>query len=163
MAHALRHDKATIKKANIEFLRSLPENKMVNVAYRKRILKIHLVHGSPRWQDENIYPYLMPEEVEEITERSFSDIIFCGHTHVPCGFVLNSGKHVVNVGSVGRSMIPARMPVYAILKINTNGSFEIEHKFLNYDNVKVSKLVAARAFEGANELAKMFLRDTDIH
>lgn len=157
MAHALQHDILFLKKENIEYLRGLPENRMVNITYKKKTLKIHLVHGSPRRQDENIYPYLTQNEVENIVSRSYSDIVFCGHTHIPCGFVLNSGKHVVNVGSIGRSMIPAKMPVYAILKINDNGSFEIEHKFLNYDNKKVARLIANRGFKGADELAKMFL------
>ncbi len=157
MAYALRDDMLIIKKENREYLKRLPQNKMLNVVYKKKTLRIHLVHGSPRRQDENIYPYYTDKEVSEITERSYSDIIFCGHTHIPCGFVLNSGRHVVNVGSIGRSMIPAKMPVYAILKINDNGTFEIEHKFLNYDNKKVSRLIASRGFEGADKLAKMFL------
>ena len=159
MAYALRDDMLIIKKENREYLKRLPQNKMLNVVYKKKTLRIHLVHGSPRRQDENIYPYYTDKEVAEITERSYSDIVFCGHTHIPCGFVLNSGRHVVNVGSVGRSMIPARMPVYVILQINDNGTFEIEHKFLNYDNKKVSSLIANRGFEGADKLAKMFLSE----
>ncbi len=98
-------------------------------------------------------------KVESIVSRSFSDVVFCGHTHIPCGFVLNSGQQVINVGSVGRSMIPARMPVYVVLKINDNGTFEIEHKFINYDNKKASRLIADRGFTGADELAKMFLAE----
>jgi len=157
MAYALINDMSIIKKEYVSFLKKLPENKMVSVDYRKRSLKIQLVHGSPRKQDENIYPYLEEHQVQEMVSRTFADIIFCGHTHIPCGFVLNSGVHVVNVGSVGRSMIPDKTPVYAILHINDNGSFEIEHKFVDYDNKKVSRLIAKRGFTGADELAKMFL------
>ena len=157
MANALQYDMLFIRKENINYLRKLPITKMVTLKYKKKTLRIQLVHGSPRRQDENIYPYLTEKEVEEITSRSFADIIFCGHTHMPCGFVLNSGKHVVNVGSVGRSMIQAKMPVYAILKINDNGSFEIEHKFIEYDNREVSRIIANRGFIGSDELAKMFL------
>ena len=159
MAYALRDDMLFIKKENVEYLRRLPENKMVPLEYKSKTLRIQLVHGSPRRQDENIYPSLTEEEVEEITGRSYADIIFCGHTHLPCGYVLSSGKHVVNVGSVGRSMIPNRMPVYVILKINENGTFEIEHKFLNYDNKKVSRLIAQRGFKEVEKLAKMFLKE----
>ncbi len=157
MANALQYDMLFLRKDNIAFLRGLPEQKMVTLNYKQRTLRIQLVHGSPRRQDENIYPYLTEKEVEEITSRSFADIVFCGHTHMPCGFILNSGKHVVNVGSVGRSMIQAKMPVYAILKINDNGSFEIEHKFIEYNNKEVSRIIANRGFIGSGELAKMFL------
>ena len=159
MAHALANDILIIKKENVNFLKNLPENKMVSIKYKKEGLRIQLVHGSPRRQDENIYPHLEITKVEDMVSRSFSDIVFCGHTHIPCGFVLNSGQQVVNVGSVGRSMIPAKMPVYAILHINDNNTFEIEHKFVNYDNEKVSRLIADRGFTGANELAKMFLKE----
>ena len=34
-----------------------------------------------------------------------------------------------------------------------------EHKFINYDNKKVSRLIADRGFTGADELAKMFLKE----
>ena len=159
MAHALANDILIIKQENINFLKNLPENKMVGVNYKKRTMRLHLVHGSPRRQDENIYPYFEMSKVENIVSRSYSDIVFCGHTHIPCGFVLNSGQQVINVGSVGRSMIPARMPVYAILKMNDNNTFEVEHKFVNYDNEKVSRLIADRGFTGADELAKMFLKE----
>ena len=144
MANALQYDMLFLRKENIAYLRSLPEQKMVTLNYKQKTLRIQLVHGSPRRQDENIYPYLTEAEVEEITSRSFADIVFCGHTHMPCGFILSSGKHIVNVGSVGRSMIQAKMPVYAILKINDNGSFEIEHKFIEYDNKEVSRIIANR-------------------
>ena len=157
MANALQYDMLFLRKENIAYLRSLPEQKMVTLNYKQKTLRIQLVHGSPRRQDENIYPYLTEAEVEEITSRSFADIVFCGHTHMPCGFILSSGKHIVNVGSVGRSMIQAKMPVYAILKINDNGSFEIEHKFIEYDNKEVSRIIANRGFIGSGELAKMFL------
>ena len=157
MANALQYDMLFLRKENIAYLRSLPEQKMVTLNYKQKTLRIQLVHGSPRRQDENIYPYLTEAEVEEITSRSFADIVFCGHTHMPCGFILSSGKHIVNVGSVGRSMIQAKMPVYAILKINNNGSFEIEHKFIEYDNTEVSRIIANRGFIGSGELAKMFL------
>ena len=159
MAHALANDVLIIKKENINFLKNLPEDKMVDIKYKKRTMRLHLVHGSPRRQDENIYPYFEMSKVESIVSRSFSDIVFCGHTHIPCGFILNSGQQVINVGSVGRSMIPARKPVYVILKINDNGTFEVEHKFINYDNKKVSRLIADRGFTGADELAKMFLKE----
>ncbi len=159
MAHALANDVLIIKKENVNFLRGLPQDKMVDIKYKKRTMRLHLVHGSPRRQDENIYPYLEMSKVESIVSRSFSAVVFCGHTHIPCGFVLNSGQQVINVGSVGRSMIPARMPVYVVLKINDNGTFEIEHKFINYDNKKASRLIADRGFTGADELAKMFLAE----
>lgn len=157
MANALQNDMLFLRKENVAYLRSLPEQKIVTLNYKKKNLRIQLVHGSPRRQDENIYPYLTEAEVEQITSRSIADIVFCGHTHLPCGFVLNSGRHVINVGSVGRSMIQAKMPVYAILKVNDNGSFEIEHKFVEYDNEKVSRTIANRGFTGSDELAKMFL------
>ena len=58
MANALQYDMLFIRKENINYLRKLPITKMVTLKYKKKTLRIQLVHGSPRRQDENIYPYL---------------------------------------------------------------------------------------------------------
>ena len=134
--------------------RNLPENRYIEI----NGLKIQLVHGSPRQQDENIYPNLALNDVEKMVENSNADLILCGHTHIPCGYSLNSGKTVVNVGSVGRSMTEDKMPYWALLEINNDGTFQIEHKSVNYDNVKVSEIIKNRNFRHSDDLAKMYIR-----
>ena len=153
MGYALNDDIKIINKKYCDFIKNLPENKYIEI----NGLKIQLVHGSPRKQDENIFPNLKTEDVEEMVESSEAALIFCGHTHLPCGYSLKSGKTVVNVGSVGRSMTEDRMPYWVLLQIDENGSFQIEHKSAKYDNIKISKLIENRGFPYSEELAKMYI------
>ena len=154
MGYALEDDLKIIDKKYKDFVRNLPENKYIEI----NGLKIQLVHGSPRQQDENIYPNLALEDVEKMVKNSNADLILCGHTHIPCGYSLNSGKTVVNVGSVGRSMTEDKMPYWALLEINNDGTFQIEHKSVNYDNAKVSEIIKNRNFKHSDDLAKMYIR-----
>ena len=154
MGYALEDDLKIIDEKYKDFVRNLPENRYIEI----NGLKIQLVHGSPRQQDENIYPNLALNDVEKMVENSNADLILCGHTHIPCGYSLNSGKTVVNVGSVGRSMTEDKMPYWAMLEINDNGTFQIEHKSVNYDNVKVSEIIKNRNFKHSDDLAKMYIR-----
>lgn len=155
MGYALNDDLKIIDKKYIEFLKNLPKEKYLEI----NGVKIHLVHGSPRKQDENIYPNLSSKEIEEMAINSQAELIFCGHTHIPCGYSLDNGKTVVNVGSIGRSMTQDKMPYWAMLEIDENGKFQIEHKTIKYDNKKISKLVAQRNFPHADELAQMYLAE----
>ena len=153
MAGALKLDVAEIKNENKELLKNLPENKMVDIEG----IKILMAHGSPRKQDENIFPDVPINEVEEMVKNSPCDLIFVGHTHIPCGFSLESGKTVVNVGSVGRSMTKDKMPIYLLMTVNSDGSFSFEHKKVKYDNKKVAEIIKNRNFKESLDFSKLYL------
>lgn len=155
MGYALEDDLKIIDEKYKDFVRNLPESKYIEI----NSLKIQLVHGSPRQQDENIYPNLALEDVEKMVESSSADLILCGHTHIPCGYSLESGKTVVNVGSIGRSMTEDKMPYWAMLDIDDNGTFQIEHTSVKYDNKKVSEYIKNRGFKCAIDLAKMYIKE----
>lgn len=155
MGYALEDDLKIIDEKYKDFVRNLPESKYIEI----NGLKIQLVHGSPRRQDENIYPNLALEDVEKMVESSSADLILCGHTHIPCGYSLESGKTVVNVGSIGRSMTEDKMPYWAMLDIDDNGTFQIEHTSVKYDNKKVSEYIKNRGFKCALDLAKMYIKE----
>lgn len=155
MGYALEDDLKIIDEKYKDFVRNLPESKYIEI----NGLKIQLVHGSPRQQDENIYPNLALEDVEKMVESSSADLILCGHTHIPCGYSLKSGKTVANVGSIGRSMTEDKMPYWAMLDIDDNGTFQIEHTSVKYDNKKVSEYIKNRGFKCALDLAKMYIKE----
>lgn len=155
MGYALEDDLKIIDEKYKDFVRNLPESKYIEI----NGLKIQLVHGSPRQQDENIYPNLALEDVEKMVESSSADLILCGHTHIPCGYSLESGKTVVNVGSIGRSMTEDKMPYWAMLDIDDNGTFQIEHTSVKYDNKKASEYIKNRGFKCALDLAKMYIKE----
>lgn len=153
MGYSLEDDVKITDKKYLEFVKELPEKKQIEV----NGLKIDLVHGSPRNQSENIYPNLALDEVEKMVEESNADLILCGHTHIPCGYSLNSGKTVINVGSVGRSMTQNKKAVYLQLTIDKNAQFYVEHREIEYDNELVSKHILSRNFKHCEDLASMYL------
>ena len=153
MGYSLEEDVKITDKKYIDFVKNLPESKYTEI----NGLIIQLVHGSPRSQNENIYPELTEKTVIEMTENSKADLILCGHTHKPCGYSLSNGKTVINVGSIGRSMTKDKMPVYLQLTVDNNGKFFVEHKIVKYDNIEVSKHILARGFKHVEDLAEMFI------
>ncbi len=153
MAQALNLDVKIIDDDKKRLLSNLNIDKILTV----NGVKIHLVHGSPRKQDENIFPDTPSSEVEKMVETSPADVILCGHTHIPCGFSLNSGKTVVNAGSIGRSMTKDKMPVYLLMTINSNGAYSFEHIKVKYDNKQTAQLIKERNFELSEEFSKLYL------
>lgn len=155
MANALEADVLEVSDLQKDFLRNLPKTKELTVDG----VKILLVHGSPRKNNENIFPDLKLEEVEEMISGTDANIIFCGHTHVPCGYQTNTNQTVVNVGSVGRPFSSEPKSCYAIMETN-NGAFTIKHNFVNYDVQAASDILAKRGFDGCEKLAAMLLHAT---
>jgi len=153
MAEALKNNILEISEEQKNFLKNLP----TQIELIESGVKFLLVHGSPRRNNEDISPNLKLEQIEEMLENVDADVILCGHTHLPCGYSLNSGKTVINVGSVGRSMTPDKNAVYLQLTIDKNGKFFSEHKIIKYDNEKVSRHILARGFKHCEDLAKMYV------
>lgn len=152
MGYSLEDDIKITNPKYIEYVKTLPEKKEVII----NGVKIELVHGSSRKQDENIYPNLDNDIVEEMVKNSTADIILCGHTHKSAGYSLKSGKIVVNVGSVGRSLDDDKTPTYLELIIDNEGKFLVEHKKVKYDNNLVKRHILARNLKNCEDLANMF-------
>ena len=155
MAHALESDITTVSEEQKNYLRNLPSQKEIEIEG----LKILLVHGSPRKNNENIFDNLKIEEVEEMISGTNADIIFCGHTHVPCGYQTNTKQTVVNTGSVGRPFSEEPKSCYTVLEIN-NREFSIKHNLVDYDFKTAAKLLEQRGFEGSDKLAQMLIHAT---
>lgn len=155
MAKALEADVIEITEEQKDFLRKLAKQKELTIDG----VKILLVHGSPRKNNENIFSDLKIEEVEEMIAPTNADLIFCGHTHVPCGYQTNTKQTVVNVGSVGRPFSEEPKSCYVILEIK-DGGFSIKHSFVDYDVKTASEFMRARGFEGSEKLAQMLVKAT---
>lgn len=158
MGSALENDVEVIPKEQKDFLNSLPAQKTLNI----NGVKILMVHGSPRRNDENIMPNLAINEIEGIIEGVDEDLILCGHTHIPCGYQTSKGQTVVNDGSVGRPFTSNPQACYAIVEFN-NGTFEVMHKFMDYDREEAAEILSKRAFKGADKLAKILLKPEERH
>lgn len=158
MGNALKDDVKIISDENKEYLKNLPENLEFNIGR----VPVMLVHGSPRRNNEDILPDMDIELIEEIVSNTDARLILCGHTHLPCGYQTDSGKTIVNVGSVGRPFTEKPEACYAVITFDEFG-FGIEHKFVEYDNVSASNKLKERHFEGADKLAQMLIQPTSRH
>ena len=69
---------------------------------------------------------------------------------------------VVNVGSVGRPMTQQPKACYAIIDFS-QGSFEVRHRFVDYDNVLAAQMMSQRGFVGADRLADLLLNPVERH
>ena len=156
MAHALECDATIVTEEQKAFLKNLPPKMELDI----NGVKILLVHGSPRKNNENIYADLKIEEVEEMISGTDADVIFCGHTHVPCGYQTNTKQTVVNVGSVGRPFSEEPKSCYAIIDIEPDSSFTIKHNLVDYDVKTASSILEGRGFEGSEKLAAMLIHAT---
>lgn len=157
MGSAYLADSKLLTQEEKDFLANLPAQKEIELFG----IKILLVHGSPRKNNENIYPNLPIEEVEEMIKDTNADIIFCGHTHMPCGYQTNTEQTVVNVGSVGRPFSETPDSCYAIMEIDeANSTYTVKHKFVKYDVNSAAEKIKKRNFEGAEKLAKMLIKAT---
>lgn len=156
MANAYRADLKELSDDDKKFLSSLPEKLIL----KENGVKIMLCHGSPRKNDENITTDIDLNLLQKITNDVNADVIFCGHTHVPCGFVTENEKTIVNVGSVGRPFSETPKSCYAIINIDDNADFGIEHRLVDYDFKTAAEKLKARGFEGSDKLASMLIKAT---
>lgn len=158
MGNALDDDVKLISDEQKKFLANLPKQKELLLEG----VKVLMVHGSPRRNDENINPDMQMSEIEEMLKGVDADLILCGHTHIPCGYQTNSKQTLVNVGSVGRPFTPDAKACYAIIEF-VNGCFEVEHRKLDYDRESASEILSKRNFKGAEKLAKILIKPEFRH
>ncbi|MDD3435672.1 MAG: metallophosphoesterase family protein [Candidatus Gastranaerophilales bacterium] len=158
MGNALENDVQIIPEDLKIFLKNLPKQLELGIEG----VKILLVHGSPRSNSENISPDLPIEKVEEMIAQTDAEVIFCGHTHIPCGYQARTKQTVINVGSVGRPFTPNPQACYVIVNF-FHGTFEISHKFIDYDKQKAAKILAKRDFTGSDKLAQILIRPEVRH
>ena len=158
MAEALKNDAKILNPIQKDFLKNLP----IQLQVELEGVKILLVHGSPRKNNEDISPDLPLVEVEAMLENVEADVVVCGHTHLPCGFQTSKKQTVVNVGSVGRPFTPEPKACYLKITIS-DGKTLFEHKFVKYNKEQASAKLRKREFSGAEKLADMLLNPTERH
>lgn len=156
MANAYVADCEELSDSDRNFLASLDKNKEIEIFG----VKILLVHGSPRRNNENIFPDLPITEVEEMIKGTSANLILCGHTHIPCGYQTNMNQTVVNVGSIGRPFSEEPKSCYLIIDLSADSKFFVSHKFVSYEVKMASKKLRSRKFDGSDKLALMLEKAT---
>lgn len=158
MGKALDDDVKIISQEQKGFLNNLPAQKELDI----NGVKVLMVHGSPRRNDENIMPDMRINEIEEMLKGVNADLILCGHTHIPCGYQTTKGQTVVNDGSVGRPFTHDPKACYVVIDFKDD-AFEVKHKFIDYDRELASEILSKRTFDGAKALAKILLNPEERH
>ncbi len=158
MANAISDDVNILDDSYKAYLANLPPMLSLDIDG----CSVLLVHGSPRANNEDIFPEMPLDTIEEIIAGTQEKLILCGHTHIPCGYQTNSGQTVVNVGSVGRPMTEQPLACYVIIDFQ-DGSFELKHRFVPYDNKTAAQLMSARDFIGSDRLADLLLNPIERH
>ena len=85
------------KPNNKRFLQQLP----IQIRLEDRRPHLLLVHGSPRKINEYLYEDRPAASFEQIARLAGTDVLFFGHTHLPCQKMV-AGTLFVNAGSVGK-------------------------------------------------------------
>ena len=159
MAEALKDDVKVLNPYQKEFLKNLP----IQLETEVEGVKFLLCHGSPRKNNEDILPDTPMEKVEEMLKNVDASVVFCGHTHIPCGFQTSKKQTVINAGSVGRPFTEGR-PEACWLKLTVaDGKCVFEHRFVRYDNIKASETLKKRGFNGAEKLAQTLINPKERH
>lgn len=141
--------KENTSEENKEFLRSLPHEIRLDVNGKK----VLLVHGSPGTLNEYIFKETPAGKMLEYLEQGRTEILICGHTHIPYHAVLGD-KHIINAGSVGKPKHGDSRATYVIVNIDEKVSVQIKMVEYNFDDT-------ARAIEESSlpsEFAELIRR-----
>jgi predicted phosphodiesterase len=99
---------------NKAYLRGLP----AQIPLQLGDLRLMLVHGSPRRVNEYLYEDRPDASLERLLDMVESDVLLCGHTHIPYHRILPTGRHVINEGSVGKPKDGDPRACYVIMEAN---------------------------------------------
>lgn len=129
--YTLRHT----SEANKRWLRTLPDVLRVQLgAYR-----VHMCHGSPRQVNEFLWESTSPYGLLEKFCHDFqADVILCTHTGIKWHCPLPSGRHVVNVGVIGRPENSGVTHVWYTL-LTAAPTLQVEFIPVHYDYVAFAR------------------------
>jgi predicted phosphodiesterase len=115
-------------------------------------LRVMLVHGSPRRINEYLFEDRPASSLERLLDQVDSDVLVCGHTHLPYHRILPSGRQVVNAGSVGKPKDNNPHACYVVLTA-IGSELGVEFHRVAYDVEAVAQ--AIEASEMPHEYAQM--------
>jgi predicted phosphodiesterase len=112
------------------WMRGLPEQRRLAIDGRR----VLLCHGSPRRVNEFLWESACSDAfLEWLCEAHEADLIVCGHTGLHWHRPLPSGRHVVNVGAIGRPPNDGRPGVW-YAEIALGEGVEVEFRSVGYDH-----------------------------
>jgi len=131
---------AQVSEASREWLRSLPAEARFTLAGRR----VLLCHGSPRRQNEFLWESTCSDAfLERLCDQSEAEVLACSHTGLHWHRVLPSGRHVVNVGAIGRPAHDGRPGAWITELSAGAGVLEIAFHHVAYDHRPLARRMQA--------------------
>jgi hypothetical protein len=120
----------------------LPESHAFEATGRR----VRLCHGSPREVNEFLWDSTCSDAfLEWLCDTHETDLLLCTHTGLHWHRALPSGRHVVNVGAIGRPANDGTPRIwYALISMNPQG-LDVSFRAISYDHEALAKEMAAEA------------------
>lgn len=144
-----------LDRETLDFLRSLPEQRVVELP---GTAAIRVVHGSPRSPSESIFPDQDPALLDQALAQVSEAVLVCGHTHKPW-HVERDGRLVLNPGAVNGPLNGELGAQYALLSWDS-GHWQARHFTIPYDFERLRSAFQESGFlEQVGPMARAFLRN----
>lgn len=120
---------------NKAWLRTLPKHRRIRLG-EHRVL---ICHGSPRMLNEFLWESTTPNGLlEKFMRDCQAEVILCTHTGIKWHRALAGGRHLVNVGAIGRPENDGMTNVwYAIL--TADAGLQVEFVPVHYDHEALAR------------------------
>jgi putative phosphoesterase len=142
-----------IDQETFEFIRSLPEQRVVEI---DGTAPVRLVHGSPRNPAESIFPDRDPATLDLALAQTSEPVLVCGHTHIPWK-VTRDDRLALNPGAVCGPLNGEVCAQYALLTWR-DGRWQAEHRAVFYDLEQIrTSFRESGLLEEGGALARSFL------
>ena len=149
--------RALVNESNRDYLINLPRHLSLSFSNGDHFYNLLLVHGSVKSITDYMVEDYPENEVLEMMELSKADVLLCGHTHKPFHRIIQKNKqqkHIINIGSVGKSKDGDPRVCYALVELNQDTISDIKVTFrrVDYDIEKAAKAIETSKF--GNHFAK---------
>lgn len=129
---------------NKRWLAGLPEQRSIGLDGRRLLL----CHGSPRRVNEFLWESTCGDTfLEHLGVAHDADVIACSHSGLPWHRALPSGRHVINVGAIGRPANDGR-PGAVYAELESNGRIEVGFRRVAYDPEAMASEMRAERLPG---------------
>jgi predicted phosphodiesterase len=143
---------ASVPAADLEFLRTLPEQLVYHLPGTD---PIRVVHGSPRNTRESVFPTAHPDQLAEVMALVNEPVVIFGHTHQPWQMRVGS-RLALNPGAVTGPVNGQVGAQYAILHWDGT-NWQAELRCVPYDLQTITQVFEDSGLLDTGYLARAFL------
>jgi predicted phosphodiesterase len=123
------------------WMRELPEQWRFEAGGRR----VLACHGSPRRVNEFLWDSACSDAfLEWLCEAHAADVVLCSHSGLHWHRALPSGRHVINVGAIGRPANDGRTCVW-YAAVTLGGEVQVEFRPVAYDHEALAREMEAEA------------------